>query len=511
MSKPRLISVSEISSHNKDTDCWVVIDNQVWDITSFAPNHPGGPGIIYKYAGRDATEAYSAIHAPSIIKEGLASDKLIGNLDPSIITAERSQPRPSETSSAARHSSEKPPLESLINAHDFELAARNSASAKTWAFYSSAANDLVTRDANASLYNRIWLRPRVMRDVTHYSTATSIFGIPISMPLLISPAAMARLIHPDGELALARAAHTHSIIQCISTSASYTATEITQQASLTSHPFFFQLYVDRERHKTESLMKMITSLPNIAAIFVTTDAAAAGKREADERVKADESISSPMHKNSAKNDKRGGGYGRLMGSFIDPALSWTDIAWLRKQTSLPLCLKGIMSADDVVMAFDHGLDGVMLSNHGGRNLDTSPPAILILLECHARFPYLFTHHHPSSTPVRTGTHRPFTILIDGGIRRGTDILKSLCLGAVAVGVGRPFLFATAYGQAGAEHLIEILQDELEVGMRNCGITSVEGCGPEYVNTGDLEHLVVKTREHPYAKDWREKQVVKARL
>lgn len=503
MSKKR-ISTTEIQSHNKEEDCWIVVDDQVWDITQFAPEHPGGPGIIYKYAGRDATEAYNEIHAPSIIKNGLPASAHKGVLDESTITKEWSAPLPSEAPKAAPKSvSEKPPLESIINAHDFELVARNAATAKTWAFYSSASNDLITRDANASLYTRIFFRPRTMRRVMNINTNTTLLGYPVSFPLFVSPAAMARLIHPDGELAIGRACKSRNIIQAISNNASYSATDIVDQPGVSDHPFIFQLYVDKRKEKTNTLLAQVKSHKNIKAIMVTVDAAAAGKREADERVKADESIENPMQKNKPKNDKKGGGYGRLMGGFIDPDLNWDYISWLRRETGVdvPFLTKGVMSADDVKMALDAGLDGCVLSNHGGRNLDTSPPAILVLLEVHARFPEIIRDHHPNSPSVKAGLTKQFSIMVDGGIRRGTDILKCVCLGAVGVGVGRPVLYATGYGQEGIEHLIDILKDEFEVAMKNCGLTSIEQCTPEYVNTGDIDHLVPKSKKHPYAVTW----------
>ncbi|KAF7506191.1 hypothetical protein GJ744_012171 [Endocarpon pusillum] len=488
-----LVSIEEISKHDSPSDCWLVIDNQVWDMTEFAPSHPGGPGIIHRYAGRDATQAYSEVHAPSVIKDNLAATKLKGRLDPSTINDEWLKPPPTapQANTPAGDNSQ-PDLDTIINAHDFELAAQKTATAKTWAFYSSGANDLITRDANASLYSRIWFRPRVMRNVRTVSTSSTILGLPTTLPILISPAAMAKLIHPDGELAIARAAHSKGIIQCISTGASYPAAEIvtsipSSPTSGSQHPFFFQLYVDKQRSKSAALLQKLHQHGNIRAIFVTADAAAAGKREADERLRADESLASPITGVAARNDNKGGGYGRVMGGFIDPSLHWGDIAWLRAQTRLPLVLKGVMSASDVKLACHHGLDGVMLSNHGGRNLDTSPPAILTLLECHRRCPEVFAS---------------LDIYIDGGIRRGSDVLKCVALGATAVGLGRPVLFATAYGQQGVEHLIDILQDELEVAMRNCGVTSLEEVGPWLVNTADLDHLVPAEEAHPYARDWR---------
>jgi len=204
------------------------------------------------------------------------------------------------------------------------------------------------------------------------------------------------------------------------------------------HPFLFQLYVNKDRKKSEQLLQECKSL-GLKAIFVTVDAASAGKREADERVKADEDFTAPMSGVKATNDKKGGGLGRVMGSYIDPALSWDDVKWLRRWTDLPIVLKGVMTAEDAKLAMDHRLDGVLLSNHGGRNLDTSPPAILLLLELQKNCPEIFDR---------------MEVFVDGGIRRGTDILKALCLGATAVGIGRSFLYSLNYGQEGVEHLID---------------------------------------------------------
>ena len=473
--------------------------------TNFAPEHPGGPGIIHKYAGRDASQAYNEIHSPGIIQNGLPADKQKGVIDPLTITPEWAQPLESSAPKATSQSSaksDKPPLESLINADDFELTARNTATAKTWAFYSSAADGVITRDLNSALFPRVLLRPRVMRRVDKVSMASSLIGYDTSFPLFISPAAMARMIHPDGELAIARACQSRNIIQSISNNASYSAQEIISQDIVKNQPFIFQLYVNRDRQASERLLQKLLSHQNVKGFMVTTDAAAAGKREADERVKAETSVQSPMMGKTGKADKKGGGIGRLMGNFIDPNLCWEDITWLKQHTKgLPMFLKGIMSADDVALALQHGLDGVVLSNHGGRNLDTSPPAILVLLEIHARFPEIISQHHPNSPSVKNGITKPFSIMIDGGIRRGTDILKCVCLGAVACGVGRPALFATGYGQEGVEQLIDILRDEFEIAMKNCGLTSIDQCGPEFVNTGAIDAMVMKKREHAYAVGW----------
>ena len=290
-------------------------------------------------------------------------------------------------------------------------------------------------------------------------TKSKIPGFDSSLPLFVSPAAMAKLIHPDGELALARASQAKGVIQCITLNASYPLQQIIQTTTETGgdpcQPFFFQLYVNRDRTKSEAILSQCERISNIKAIFVTVDAAAAGKREADERVKLtdedylgdgatqamieSESSGNTNTAKSKKSDAKGAGLTRIMGSYIDPGLCWDDISWLRKHTSLPLVLKGIMAADDAILAAQHDIDGLVLSNHGGRNLDTSPPSILVLLELRRRCPEIFSK---------------VKIFIDGGIRRGTDVLKALCLGATAVGLGRPFLYALTYGQEGVEALVD---------------------------------------------------------
>jgi L-lactate dehydrogenase (cytochrome) len=193
-----------------------------------------------------------------------------------------------------------------------------------------------------------------------------------------------------------------------------------------------------------------------------------------------------------------------MAGFIDPALTWEDLAWVRQHTPLPLVVKGVMSADDAILAMNVGMDGILISNHGGRNLDTSPPSIVTLLELHKRCPEIFSC---------------MEIYLDSGIRRGTDILKAVCLGATAVGMGRSVLFATNYGQEGVEHLFDskscssspsfltsftdhplsaVMRDELDGAMKLCGITSLDEACPALVNTSDIDHLAPDSSGHPYA-------------
>lgn len=438
--------------------------------------------VIFEHAGKDATERYAEVHSLSLLGNTLDSAKLVGILDTSTIGRESTSLPSKNSKIQLQH--ENTPLCSLLSSHDFEAVASRSLKPKAWAFYSSAATDLITMKANKSFFDRIWFRPRVLKNVRNVNTSCLIQGVKSSLPLFVAPAALARMVHPSGEKGIAAACATRGVIQCISTNASYSATEILSSAPST-YPFFFQLYVHKKRSDTSALLSTISSHhPNVKSIFLTVDAPCAGKREADERVKADESTQSPMTGIKAVNDKFGGSLGRIMGSFIDETLSWEDLSWLRSIWKGKIVIKGIMSAEDAIRAAAEGCDGIVISNHGGRNLDTSPPPILTLLELQLRCPEVFEQ---------------LQVFVDGGIRRGTDILKCLCLGARAVLVGRPILYALNYGQEGVEQLLDIFKDELEVAMRLVGITDLSQVHPALVNTADIDHLVPRTEGHPYAK------------
>ncbi|KAK3073314.1 hypothetical protein LTR53_005216 [Teratosphaeriaceae sp. CCFEE 6253] len=486
----KLISTQEIGSHSSPEDCWIVVDDEVWDVTHFAPQHPGGASLLHKYGGRDATKAYAEYHAPSIIRDNLDLECFKGNLDRSTIPTSWAEDPASNAASSTNPTqvqpdSEKPPLHSIINSYDFEAVAARTASKKTYAFYSTAATDCWSRDMNEAMYKRLWFRPRVLRDVAAIDTSTTILGHKVNVPLFICPTGLARMIHPEAEIALGRAAKSTGIIEIVSSSASHPVEDVLAQSP--AHPFFFQLYVNRDRRKSEEAIAKANRL-GFRAIFVTVDAAGRGKRESDERLVVDELVINPVTGERAATDKKGGGLTRMMGSFIDQALTWDDLKWIRSLTDLPIVLKGITTAADAQLAMQHKVDGILLSNHGGRNLDYSPPAILLLLEMHRNCPEVFD---------------AMEVYVDGGIRRGGDILKALCLGAKAVGIGRTFLYALSYGTEGAEHLVEILRDEMESVMKLLGIKDLSEVHPGLVNTADVDHLVPSTPDHPYAK-WRPK-------
>lgn len=432
-----------------------------------------------------------------------------------------------------------PPLLARLPAqdysYDFEEIAATTASKKAYAFYSTAATDCWTKQANESMLKRIWFRPRVMKNVATVDTSSDIMGSPVKVPLFICPTGLAKLINPEAEKALARAAKSTGILEIVSqqltpthpqpttdiptqlsTAAGHPLEDIVSQAP--NHPFLFQLYLNKDRSKSADLLARLPSL-GITAIFLTVDAAGRGKRESDERLRVDEAITNPVTGERITTDAQGrGGLTRAMGSYIDQSMTWDDLAWIRARTKLPIVLKGIGGAEDAKLAMRYGVDGILLSNHGGRNLDFSPPSILLLLEMHRCCPEVFER---------------MEVFVDGGFRRGGDIVKALCLGAKAVGIGRTFLFALHYGQEGAEHLVEseypshtllvrlvlecvrltmckVLREEMESVMKLIGVKDLSEVHPGLVNTSDVDYLVPSTPGHPYAK-WRPRPRGKARL
>ncbi|SPO00678.1 related to CYB2 - L-lactate dehydrogenase (cytochrome b2) [Cephalotrichum gorgonifer] len=392
----------------------------------------------------------------------------------------------------------KPPLSSLISLADFERAAEKTFTPKAWAFVSSAATDLHTKTRNASAYSQIGLRPRVLRDVSSVDTSCTMLGRRVRLPIFCSPTSMARTVHPGAEGELGRGLKAVGVPMCVSSSASMPLADIigeigTAPADIRPKdgaeggvertgelPVFLQLYVDKTRANSEKLLRTARDL-GVKAVFLTVDSALPGKREADERVRADESVSSAMTGITARNDAKGGALGRVMGGHIDPSLSWSDLPWLRRcLPDVPIVLKGIQTWMDAKRALDAGADGIVVSNHGGRNLDTSPATILVLLEIRRNCPEVFDE---------------LEVYIDGGITRGTDIFKALCLGARAVGLGRGFLHALNYGEEGIRRFVEILQDELETTMKLCGVTSLRDLHPGLLNTLAVDHLIPGIDDH----------------
>ena len=451
--------------------------------------------VIYKYAGKDGSNTYNEFHAEDLIERELAPSEKKGILDEDTITETWLEAQKVETVSQPAPN-EKPPLSAIINLDDFERAFERAGSQKANAYISGASNDLITLNANKTWWNKVWFRPRVMRDVSAVSTETRIMGCDVSMPVWICPMGIGKTAGPEGEKALGAGAATSGIIHCVSTTGSFDVVDIAAAAPKTQ-PFFFQLYVDKQRHKTEALLRKLDSMEQIKALFVTVDLAVVSKREADERIRVQDNISIYSQNVWSSIDEKGGGLARSTGSFIDSALSWDDLAWIRRHSKLPIIVKGIQSAADAKLSMDMGCAGIVVSNHGGRALDGSPGTVLVLLEIRRDCPEIFER---------------MEVFIDGGVRRGSDVLKAICLGARGVGVGRPFQCSINYGKQGVETAAAskshhqssfsmltrsfeiVLKDEIETAMRLCGVTNLDQVRGDtsWLNTSELDVLLPKT-------------------
>jgi len=321
---------------------------------------------------------------------------------------------------------------------------------------------------NHSAFHRIWFRPKILVDVEKVDFTTTMLGTKVDIPFYVTATALGKLGHVEGEVVLTRAAHKHNVIQMIPTLASCSFDEIVDAAS-PGQVQWLQLYVNKDRAITQRIVGHAEKR-GCRGLFITVDAPQLGRREKDMRSKFTDSGSNVQSGQTTDNSQ---GAARAISSFIDPTLSWADISWFRSITKMPIVLKGVQRVEDVLKAIEAGVQGVVLSNHGGRQLDFARSGIEILAE---------------TMPVlrELGLEDKIEIYVDGGIRRATDIIKALCLGAKGVGIGRPFLYAmSTYGQDGVGRAMQLLKDEMEMNMRLIGATTVAELNPSMVDTRSL--------------------------
>ncbi|CAN8098570.1 unnamed protein product [Discula destructiva] len=497
-------TVEEVAQHTSLDSCWVVLYGNVYDVTDFLSEHPGGSKIILKLAGKDATDEYDPIHPPGTIEENLKPEARLGRVNADSLARAHSAtgndqdsdntsndgatPAPSSTTPpSALTKYVPPPLDHLLNLDEIADVAQRLVSAKCRAYYASAADDLFSKHYNNAVYRSILLRPRVFVDCVQCDTSTSLLGqFGVRTPVFVSPAAMARLAHPDGEAGIGKAAGYFGACQVVSNNASMTPEQIVQDAQ-EGQVFGWQLYVQNDRAKSEAMLARIAKLKQwYKFIVLTLDAPVPGKREMDEKqglessgAPAESRVDYPaIGKKEVEGD--GGGLGRALFAGTAADLTWkTTLPWLPKVApGMPIVLKGLQTHEDVYLAARYArenpgaLKAVILSNHGGRALDTAPPAIHTLLECRKYCPEVFDD---------------IEIWVDGGVRRGTDVVKALCLGARAVGIGRPPLWGLgAGGWQGVYRTFEILQAEMETCMRLLGASNIQELGPRFINTRMVE-------------------------
>ncbi|KAJ7264875.1 FMN-dependent dehydrogenase-domain-containing protein [Mycena haematopus] len=470
-------SLDQVALHNKPTDCWVIIKNHVYDVTEFLQ----GSKVILQYAGRDATSAYEPIHPPDAVEKNLPLSKHLGPLSVSATqTAANGQQNRKKTKDELRVEQallQRPPLGRILSVADMEEVARKVLSHKAEAYYSSAADDHITLTENARAFSRFFFHPRVMRPAAKCDASTTILGFKTSIPIFASSAAMAKLGHPLGEVNISKGAATTGIIQLVSSNASMSYAEIIQAVS-PSQPLFFQLYKYRDDAVAAKRVREVERL-GYKAIFLTVDALVLGNREKDMKspwVMEDLERGYPkVHVEDTDEAAATFGTSGALSVHADLDMTWEKtIPWLRSVTKLPVVIKGIQCVEDAVLAAEAGVHGILLSNHGGRQLEYSLPPIEVLYRLRKQRPDVFNR---------------LEVYIEGGVQRGTDVLKALCLGATAVGLGRPFLYAqSAYGEAGVVRIVRILEREITSGMRWLGAASIKDLKPEMVERVDWEPL-----------------------
>jgi 4-hydroxymandelate oxidase len=341
----------------------------------------------------------------------------------------------------------------LVNLHELEAIARARLPALAWDYVAAGADDERCLGRNRDGFDALTLHYRVLVDVARRELATTLLGQPVALPIGVAPMAFHRLAHRDGEIATVRAAGAAGCVFVLST---LSTTAVEDVVAAATGPVWFQLYVYRDRAATEALVRRVEAA-DCRALVLTVDAPVLGRRERDVRNHftlppglAMANLHAAGHAGMPATTD-GSALARYFADQLDPSLTWDALAWLRGITRLPIVVKGIVRPDDAVRAIDHGAAAILVSNHGGRQLDAAPATIAVL---------------PRIADAVAGRAE---LYLDGGVRRGTDVVKALALGARGVFVGRPILWGLAAGAAaGAAAALAVLRRELDLAMALCG-------------------------------------------
>ncbi len=342
-----------------------------------------------------------------------------------------------------------------VDIPDYARIAPAHLSRMAWEYIAGGAADELTTRWNHEAYERIRLRPRNLVDVSRLDTTVKLLGETLPLPLLLAPTAYHKLAHPDGELATVEGANRAGVAMVLST---YSNTPLEEVAARARVPLWFQLYVQPDRSFTRKLVGRAEAA-GYRALAVTVDAPVLGIRYREQRARF--TLPAGLERANLKGMAVATGGQRpseteIYSAVLDPKVTWKDIAWLRSITRMPVLLKGVINGDDAARAVEAGVAGLIVSNHGGRNLDTVPATIDALPE------------------VVAAVKGRVPVLVDGGIRRGTDMLKALALGATAVLIGRPYLYGLAVGGSeGVGKVVQILRREFEAAMALSGRASLD--------------------------------------
>ncbi len=339
-----------------------------------------------------------------------------------------------------------------ITVTDLEPLAQARMDPAAWDYYAGAAGDELTLADNRAAWNRLRLRPRILVDISAMDLATTAFGVTLAHPVLVAPTASHDLAHPDAEVATAIGAAAANTLMTLSTISSKPMEDVA--AAAPNAPRWFQLYPPSDRDACAALVRRAADA-GFSAVAVTVDLPLPGNRERDLRNAFAVGLGAHLPSDQPVDSETG--------LVVLPTMDWDDLAWLRSICPLPLIAKGVLRADDAARAVSAGCDGIWVSNHGGRQLDTAIATADALPD------------------IARDVGERALIVVDGGVRRGIDVLKAIALGANLVAVGRPVLWGLAFdGSAGVQLVLETLRNELSLAMALSGCRSIEEITPDLV-------------------------------
>ncbi|BGP46654.1 hypothetical protein JCM10450v2_002502 [Rhodotorula kratochvilovae] len=482
--KQKSISAAEVAKHNTRDSLWVCIEDEVWDITEFAELHPGGAKVLEQNGGKDVTKLFKTIHPPNTLQKFLTEDNLVGRIDVDEVT-KIGGGKNAEDLRIEQARKELRNVQTVVSLDEFEELAQSILSEMAMSYYGTGSETEQTLRDEREAWQRVRFRPRVLRKMRHIDTNTTFLGMDTPLPIFVAPAGLARLGHPDGEQNIVRGVAPHNILQVVSSGASCSIDEIFAVKE-SDQNLAWQFYVNSDKTIAEQKLKKALEL-GAKAIFVTVDVPVLGKRERDLKLKA--RSQNYEHPIAAQFKAAGSKVAAFESSVsqrgvsdipdsahIDANLNWDDLAWIRERApGIPIVVKGVGCVEDVELAHQYGADGVVLSTHGGRQLDGARAPLDVLIEVRRKNPELL---------------KKLEVYIDGGARRGTDVVKALCLGARGVGFGRPFLYAqSVYADQGVSKAVEILEAEVHMAMRLLGANTLADLKPEMVECSFPERWV----------------------
>ncbi len=347
-----------------------------------------------------------------------------------------------------------------INIMDFEEAARRKVPIAHWAYMATGVDDDLTLRANREGYLKLKLRPRRLVDVSKVDTSIELFGTKWESPVYISACGSQRAFHPDGELGTARAAKAKNAAQMLS---SVSSTSVEDVANALGRPPWYQMYAPSKMEGVEKMVRRVEAA-GCTVMMLTVDVNPGRNTETQRRLsKADTRQCSSCHRGAPGESSTKPMFQGLERGMNSPSFTWELVDRLKQMTKMKLVIKGLETHEDAELAVEHGADGIICSNHGGRAMDSCRPSI------------------ESLGDVLAGARGRVPVLVDGGVRRGSDVFKALAMGARAVGIGRPYLWGLgAFGQEGVERVIDILRAELTLTMRQCGTRSVGEITKSYI-------------------------------